>query len=81
MIERTSKMKVGFTCWKLFTINYFSCYEVSHVYIEINKHANWYYIFYQDHCNNMPVSIENDWIIRIHQMKEGYSDEISNLIF
>ena len=29
MIERTSKKKMGFTCWKLFTIDYFRCYQVS----------------------------------------------------
>ncbi len=27
-IERVGLKNVGFSCWKLFTINYFKCYEV-----------------------------------------------------
>ncbi len=27
-IERVGQKRVGFSCWKLFTINYFRCYEV-----------------------------------------------------
>ena len=29
MIERMGEKSVGFSVWKLFTINYFKCYEVS----------------------------------------------------
>ncbi|CAG2175817.1 unnamed protein product [Oppiella nova] len=28
MIERMAEKRVGFSCWKLFTINYFRCYEI-----------------------------------------------------
>ena len=28
MIEFVSKQDIGFTCWQLFTINYFRCYIV-----------------------------------------------------
>ena len=28
-IERVAKKKVGFSCWTLFTIDYFKCYGVS----------------------------------------------------
>jgi hypothetical protein len=27
-IERVGLKRVGFSCWKLFTINYLRCYEV-----------------------------------------------------
>jgi hypothetical protein len=27
-IERVGQKRVGFSCWKLFTINYLRCYEV-----------------------------------------------------
>ena len=29
-IERVGQKRVGFSCWKLFTINYFRCYEVNY---------------------------------------------------
>ena len=30
-IERIGQNRVGFYCWKLFIINYFRGYEVSHI--------------------------------------------------
>lgn len=29
LIERLSKRDIGFSCWRLFSINYYKCYEVS----------------------------------------------------
>ena len=42
LIERLSKKDIGFTCWKLFTINYFRSYEVCHKICSID-HANFTY--------------------------------------
>ena len=39
LIERLSKKNIGFTCWKLFTINYFRSYEVCYKLFSIH-HAN-----------------------------------------
>ena len=37
LIGRVAKKNVGFTCWTLFTIDYYKCYEVSFPYLEIYR--------------------------------------------
>ncbi len=34
-IERVGEKRVGFWCWKLFTVNYFKCYEVKYNFKEL----------------------------------------------
>ena len=49
-IERVALKRVGFSCWVLFTINYFRCYEVSnnkYTYTILPNHFDIHIIFLQ----------------------------------
>ena len=63
LLEKKSKTsiegKVGFTCWKLFTINYFRCYEVSLIFIRINHLDNYFYFFHLTHFIYYSSIMEN----------------------
>ena len=61
LIERLAKKDIGFTCWKLFTINYFRSYEVCYKLYSID-HANFVYF--------------PDYFIVIHPFTENYRYDI-----
>ena len=64
MIERVAKKDVGFTCWKLFTIDYVQFYQVRLLFMEIELICLFIPFPCQDYCVHLCLLIENDRVIK-----------------